>query len=114
MHVWWVLVLVLISSVGCIGHREPDWPSLVGTLTYDQALLELGPPAHVASLSDGSRVAEWLRFSSRVYSTPGAPMGGWGPYGLMGGTTISSTPNVYLLLTFSPDDKLVSARTIYR
>ncbi|MBL9174682.1 MAG: hypothetical protein JNL10_14185 [Verrucomicrobiales bacterium] len=98
---------------GCAG-RGPDWKSRIGTMTYDEALLELGPPSNVASLTDGTRVAEWLQYSSRVYSTPGAGLGGWGPYGGWGSPSVGSTPSVYLLLTFAPDGKLLSERRVYR
>lgn len=107
-----MVAAVLIA--GCSSHREPDWAALVGTLTYDQALLELGPPSHAASLTDGTKVAEWLQFSSRVYSTPGVALGGWGGYGMVGAASVSSTPNVYLLLTFGPDGRLAAQRRIYR
>ena len=100
-------------TVGCAG-RGPDWNARIGTMTYDEALLELGPPSSVASLTDGTRVAEWLQYSSRVYSAPGAAVGGWGPYWGWGAPSVSSTPSVYLLLTFAPDGKLSAERRVYR
>jgi hypothetical protein len=63
---WRVLVLgmgVMLSFVflgsGCVSTRI-DWESRVGMYTYDQAVLELGPPDRSETLSDGTRVAEWL------------------------------------------------------
>lgn len=107
------LLLLVGLAVGCAGNRMPDWSKRLGRATYDEALLAMGPPASVATLSDGTRVAEWLQFSSRVYSTAG-PTGGWGPYGGWGTISVGSTPNVYLLLTFGPDGTLVSQRRVYK
>lgn len=108
-----LLLLLLGLGPGCAGHRMPDWSKRIGTATYDEALLAMGPPTSVATLTDGTRVAEWLQFSSRVYSTAG-PAGGWGPYGGWGTISVGSTPNVYLLLTFGPDGTLMSQRRVYK
>jgi len=109
-------LLVLLAAAlgtGCAGNRVPNWSKLIGQATYDEALLAMGPPSSVATLTDGTRVAEWLQFSGRIYSTAG-PVAGWGPYGGWGTLSVGSTPNVYLLLTFGPDGKLVSERRVYK
>ena len=114
----WVLGLLLLSALvtGCSSTKSPkDWEAQIGMLTYDQALLELGPPNHVADLEGGGKVADWLQQSSRVYSSPGLAYGGWGPW--MSGAyspSVYSTPNVYLLMTFGPDLKLTSVRRQYK
>ncbi|MCW5559117.1 MAG: hypothetical protein KIT22_14970 [Verrucomicrobiae bacterium] len=108
-----LLWLLAVFAAGCASNRIPDWSERIGTATYDEALLAMGPPASTATLTDGSRVAEWLQFSSRIYSTSG-PMIGWGPYGGWGTVSVGSTPSVYLLLTFDPDGKLASVRRVYK
>jgi len=53
---------VIISAfllAGCVTPRI-DWVARVGNYTYDQAVMEFGPPDKSAKLSDGSTVAEWL------------------------------------------------------
>ncbi|HRI12713.1 MAG TPA: hypothetical protein PLX89_06870 [Verrucomicrobiota bacterium] len=110
-----LLVLLLAGLVAGCAMRGPDWKSLIGVATYDEAVLQLGPPNSVATLEDGTKVAEWLQSASRVYSTPGVGYGVWGPWG--GGWsygTVNSTPNVFLLLTFGPDQKLASVRHLYK
>lgn len=39
--------------------NKVDWDGRVGNYTYDQALVEFGPPDKMAMLSDQSKVAEW-------------------------------------------------------
>jgi hypothetical protein len=112
---WLSPLLAAALLVGCAS-RGPDWKSLIGIVTYDEAVLELGPPNHVATLQDGTKVAEWLEITSRVYSMPGAGFGYWGPWGGAGWNagTVNTTPSVFLLLTFGPDQKLASVRRIYK
>ncbi len=108
-------VLLALFLAGCAGKSAKNWESQVGTLTYDQALLELGPPNHVADLDGGGKVAQWLMQSSRVYSSPAVVYGPWAPWGAATAVgSVYSTPNVFLLLTFGPDSKLVSARRQYK
>jgi len=110
-----VLLLAGILLAGCAGWRKPDLKSQIGIMTYDQALLELGPPNQVADLEGGGKVAQWLQYSSRVYSTAGPAYGAWGPmWGGFASANVSSTPAVYLLLTFGPDLNLASVRQQYK
>src|SRR5688572_3810181 len=46
--------------LGCSTTKSVDWSSRVGSFTYDQAILELGPPDKQAKLNDGQTVAEWI------------------------------------------------------
>lgn len=57
-----LLVLLPLAWVlaGCSTTKKVDWNSRVGSYTYDQAILELGPPDKQAKLSDGQTVAEWI------------------------------------------------------
>jgi hypothetical protein len=112
-----VLGLVAALCLGCASKFLDKYKSRIGTLTYDQALLELGPPNHVADLDGGGKVADWLQHSSRVYSNPSTSVmvGSW-PSGVLMNTggNVGSTPAVYLFLTFGPDHRLTDARLQYK
>src|SRR3990172_9124999 len=66
-----LIVLLATLFVGC-ATRKMDWAGRVGSYTFDQAVLELGPPDKQAKLTDGTTVAEWLtrRGSNRLYASP--------------------------------------------
>jgi len=103
--------------LGCASKILDKYTSRIGTLTYDEALLELGPPSHVADLDGGGKVADWLQQSSRVYSSPSTSVvvGPW-PGGVLMNTggNVGSTPSVYLFLTFGSDHRLTHARLQYK
>lgn len=117
MGVAFVLGLVAALGLGCASRMLDKYTSRIGTMTYDQALVELGPPNHVADLDGGGKVADWLQQSSRVYSNPSTSVvvGPW-PGGVVmnSGGNVGSTPAVYLLLTFGPDHRLTDARLQYK
>lgn len=95
---------------GCATARV-DWNAQIGNLTYDQAVLELGPPDKSAKVTDGTVVAEWLTRRGRSGSYV-SMMGGWPYYGhYYGGpvyaySTDVSSPDYFLRLTFGPDGRL--------
>lgn len=103
---------------GCATTPKVDWNSRVGNYTYDQAILELGPPDKVATLNDGTKVAEWLtsRGYSQGYITTYGPHF-YHPY-LYGPPSIfysePPSPDRFMRLTFDPDGKLLSWRKVYR
>jgi hypothetical protein len=106
--------LFVVFLVGCATAPKIDWASRVGNYTYDQAVLELGPPDKSAKLTDGTTVAEWLtaRGGSGGYSGIdygyGPYYGRW-PYHYYGPVYHyyeSPSPDYYLRLTFGPDGKL--------
>lgn len=81
---WLSLAMVL---TGCSTTRKVDWNSRVGAYTYDQAILELGPPDKQARLTDGQTVAEWItRRSGGMGLTVGT-----GTYGSGAGVGISQS-----------------------
>ncbi|MGV3771878.1 MAG: hypothetical protein ACO1QB_03190 [Verrucomicrobiales bacterium] len=103
------LLLLLIGMGGCATGPKVDWEGRIGAYSYDQAVIELGPPDKVADLSDGSRVAEWL--TSR---------GGSG-----GGTFVMTgrfahhysdfpSPDYFLRLSFDPQGKLTNYRNVVK
>src|SRR5208282_3567728 len=73
---------VIISAfllAGCVTPRI-DWVARVGNYTYDQAVMEFGPPDKSAKLSDGTTVAEWLTQRGQVVVAPGPYFGPPGYY----------------------------------
>ena len=97
------LVAVVVFLSGC-ATAKIDWSKRIGTYTYDQTVLELGPPDKQAKLSDGHIVAEWI---SRYYNGGGAVVSG-GYYGNPGIVSVSP-PSYYeskLLLTFTTNNVL--------
>ena len=105
------LLVALVIVAGCATNGT-DWNARVGHFTYDQAVLELGPPDKTAKLTDGQTVAEWVT----RYSTPGSTslVGGgyYGTPGAPGGVARIQNPPTYreskLALTFSPENILTA------
>lgn len=64
-----ILLAAVLFLAGCATTRQVDWNSRVGFYTYDQAIVEFGPPDKQATLSDGRTVAEWI--SRRLGSSGG-------------------------------------------
>lgn len=103
-------VALVLWLAGCASQKV-DWAGRVGQYTYDQAVVEMGPPDREAKLADGTVVAEWLtgRGATYVYGT-GDPF--W-PYA--GGTaTAQTTPNRFVRLTFGADGKLAGWKRVYK
>jgi hypothetical protein len=94
-----------ILFAGCATHRV-DWNARVGAYTFDQAVVELGPPDKQAKLSDGQTIAEWIT----RYSNGSSGVVGTGFYGRPGGVGIVQTsPSYYenkLRLTFGTNNVL--------
>lgn len=109
------MALVLFFLAGCATHKI-DWAGRVGNYTFDQAVVELGPPDKQATLADGSVVADWLtrRGRTAVYSAAGGYYGGPGwPYSApvyVG----AATPDYFLRLNFAPDRKLTAWKKFAR
>src|SRR5882724_9750895 len=92
--------------VGCATHRV-DWNARVGVYTFDQAVVELGPPDKQQKLTDGMTVTEWI---SR-YSNGSSVSVGTGFYGYPGSVGFVQTtgPSYYenkLHLTFTTNNML--------
>jgi len=101
---------VTVWLAGCATQRV-DWNARVGHYTFDQAVMDMGPPDKQAKLADGTIVGEWLinRGATYVYGTPG-------PYGYYyaGPMTAQTTPSRFLRLTFGADGQLVTWKKAYR
>jgi hypothetical protein len=103
---------------GCATTPRVDWNSRIATYTYDQAVLEMGPPDRMASLEDGTRVGEWLtsRGYSHGYVTAFGPHF-YHPYAYGPPAYYYSdapAPDRLIRLTFGPDGKLAAWKKIYR
>ena len=109
-------VLLLLLSVGCASTKI-DWSSRIGNYTYDQAVIELGPPDKYAKLTDGTVVGEWM--TRRGYSGgSGSMFYGYNypyyhhpwPYSYYE----PPSPDYYIRLTFGPDGKLLAYKRVVR
>jgi hypothetical protein len=100
-------LLVAVMLAGCVTSKI-DWAGRVGNYTYDQAVMEMGPPDKQAKLGDGTVVAEWLTWRGQRYVY--VPFGYGDPYGWYGGyypSFVSSySPDHCLRLVFGPDGQL--------
>jgi hypothetical protein len=107
------VVLLVLAPAGC-STPKINWAERVGTYTYDQAVLDFGPPDHSATLTDKTVVAEWLtaRGLSHGYGGVGSGYGPWG-YG-SGWQAYTVTPGLeyYLRLTFGPDGRLAAWKKV--
>ncbi len=103
------LALTLAGLSGCTLPPKVDWASRVGTYTFDTSVKELGPPEKSATLSDATRVAEWLA----VRGTSTASYHSF-PDGHVSRTEGVRGPDQWLQLTFSPDGKLTAWKRVWR
>jgi hypothetical protein len=104
----WLLLLALVLA-GCATTPKINWQARVGSYTYDQAVMELGPPDKSAKLSDGAIVAQWQRQPAQIVVTPGPYIVTPGCYyygPLMPAYSTTRFPASYLRLTFAPDGRL--------
>jgi hypothetical protein len=104
-----VLLLTALAVVaGCATHQI-NWSARVGTYTYDQAIIDLGPPDKTAKLTTGQTVAEWI--SRYSYGGTTTVVGG-GYYGNPVGVGVIHNPPAYreskLRLTFSTNNILTN------
>lgn len=112
---WFILLLALpLLFAGCTTNKV-DWNSQVGVLTFDQAVIQLGPPDKHAKLTDGTVVAEWE--TQRGYTQTTYMGGYYGPRGYYGGyygpmPVTTYHPTYFLRLTFGPDGKLMAWKRV--
>ena len=107
------LLLAVWILNGCATHSV-DWNARIGNLTYDQAVLELGPPSKQAKLEDGTVVAEWQTQRGRTQTYyPPTYYGAYRGYApVYGAPVVSSTPDVFLRLTFNPESRLSAFKKV--
>lgn len=107
------MALAFLVVAGCATPRT-DWDGRVGCYTFDQAVVELGPPDKQAMLSDGARVADWLTrrgrnaiYATRYYDAPGWPYSApvyVGP----------GAPDYFLRLNFGANGQLTAWKKFFR
>lgn len=102
-----ILPVLCALLSGCASTPKIDWDSRVGTYTYDQAVLDFGPPTKEAKLQDGTVVAEWMTqrgYTETYYPGPAYYPYRYRRYGYAGTAPVmTSSPDVFLRLTFGPD-----------
>jgi hypothetical protein len=104
-----------MALAGCSSKPKVDWGTRVGSFTYDQAVLELGPPDRSSKLGDGTTIAEWYEGS-----TPRMSFGfGVGSYGSGGGVAVGQGVSTggrgrFLRLTFDPGNVLTAFGKVER
>jgi|TARA_B100000959_G_scaffold261026_1_gene298156 hypothetical protein len=52
-------ILLLVMAVVMVGCATYDWSDRVGVYTYDQAIVDFGPPDTKEKLTNGGAVASW-------------------------------------------------------
>jgi len=106
-----VILLSAYLLAGCKSTPKVDWNSRIGVWTFDQAIIELGPPDKTAELTDGSRMADWIErrrggtgisfgFGTSSYGSSSGVGAGVGVGREVGGS------DRYLRLIFGKDGKL--------
>lgn len=99
----------LLFLAGC-ATQKVDWNARVGSYSFDQAVLDFGPPDKQAKLTDGVMVAEWVtrrgyRMISPAYGFHDC--GGWGCRRHAFPPMIETeSPDYFLRLTFDADGRL--------
>lgn len=104
---WFGYCLTVLLVAGCTTKPKVDWNSRVGSYTYDQAVIELGPPDRLTEISEGRKVADWVtgRTSSPRFSVGFGSYGGSGGVGVGTGTGGDPIEKI-LRLTFDKDGNL--------
>lgn len=107
------VLLLTFLLLGCASAKV-NWEARVGNYTYDQAVLDYGPPDRSATLTDGTKVSEWLQY--RGYTRGSVSTFGGSYYG---GRWVHhyaepASPDQFLRLTFTPDGKLKAWRKVLK
>ena len=108
-----VLAIVTLTFLGCATARI-DWDSRVGSYTYDQAVLDMGPPDRSETLTDGTKVAEWM--TARGYARGTMTSFGGYYYGHPSVNYYSEqpSPDHLIRLTFAKEGALRSWRKVLK
>lgn len=92
--------LMVCWGAGCVTQRV-NWDARVGVFTFDQAVLEMGPPDKTGKLEDGVAVAEWLTQRGFARGSVQNTSGTWVEHYYE-----PPMPDFYLRLNFGPDGRL--------
>jgi hypothetical protein len=109
-----LLVMVLLG-ISCASTPKVNWDSRVGNYTFDQAVLEMGPPERASELSDGTKVAEWfLKRGSSMSVGVGTGFYGSGSRVGVGQSVVTGPSGQYLRLTFAAGGVLSRWEKVWR
>ena len=112
-----VLALWLTLLIAGCSTPKIDWGARLGDYTFDQAVVDLGPPDKQATLSDGTRVADWMTRRGGTTHVPAWPhyTHGLSCYGPVYPTYLSrNTPDYFLRLVFGPAGELQQWKKLAR
>lgn len=113
-----LLIMVALGLAGgCATTPRVDWDSRIGNFTYDQAVSQMGQPAHHDAKADGSQLAEWITERGNPGSVGFGMGSAYATPGMMESPVPRETPRTpdrYLRLTFGPDGKLTQWQRYYR
>ena len=104
-----ILLTLLALLAGCATTHKTDWDTRIGTATFDQVVVELGPPEKSATLADGSRVADWITLRGQRRTSYHSM-----PDGRVVSFEGGRDPDRLMRLTFGPDGKLKELKRIWR
>jgi hypothetical protein len=76
----------LLGISACTTKPKVDWNSRIGSYSYDQAVIDMGPPDRLTEISDGRKVGDWV---TGTKSTPRFSFG-VGSYGGSGGVGVGA------------------------
>lgn len=99
--------IAAIIFTGCATTKKIDWNSRIGNYTFDQAVVDFGPPDKQQRLTDGKNVVEWITRRSQGGSVSVGTGFFSGPAGV--GIVNSTGPTYYeqkLRLTFDTNGLL--------
>jgi hypothetical protein len=110
-----IFLSVLMLGPGCRSNKV-DWGARVGAYSFDQAVVELGPPDKQATLTDGTRVADWIMRRGGYRRVGAGGYYGYGPYGYSGYPVVTDhyVPDSMLRLVFDDDDNLQGWKKLAR
>jgi hypothetical protein len=103
-----IITAIFCLAIGC-ATAKVDWQSRIGAYNFDAAVHELGVPDRETTLSDGSRVAEWLTSRGNYYgNTTYFPGSRFQQY------DIDKFPDQFIRLTFSAKGNLTKVEKYYK
>ena len=109
-----MLAAFVFFAPGCATPKI-DWNARVGSYTYDQSVLDNGPPDKQAKLEDGTVVAEWLTTRGYNQTVVVPAFYGYHCYAPVFPTVVTtSSPDYYLRLSFDPEGRLKTWKKFYR
>jgi hypothetical protein len=119
---WLCFISFVLLLAGCATTPKVDWTTRIGTYSYDQAVMDYGPPDKQAKLDNGVVVAEWLTRRGYSYAYPPYPFPSYSYYHWYYGPWYQhpfymdtyNAPDSFLRMVFTAEGKLASYKKFYR